>query len=36
LMEFLSTFSADPNNVADTLKYEEASKQMRSITESII
>lgn len=35
LMEFLSTFSADPNNVADTLKYEEASKQMRSITESI-
>jgi pyruvate, water dikinase len=35
LLKFLSSFYADPDNVADTLKYEEASKEMRGIVESI-
>lgn len=35
LMEFLSNFSADPNDVADTLKFEEASKTMRRLVESV-
>jgi len=35
LKEFLKDFNADPNNVADTLKFEEASERMRSIVESI-
>jgi len=34
LLKFLSTFRADPDNVADTLKFEEASKEMRKIVES--
>lgn len=35
LLKFLDTFHADPNSVADTLKYEEASEKMRTIVESI-
>ena len=35
LLKFLSTFRADPDNLADTLKFEEASKEMRRIVESI-
>lgn len=35
LLEFLNSFHADPDNVADTLKYEEAGKEMRTIVESI-
>lgn len=35
LASFLKTFHADPDNVADTLKYEEASRVMRGILESI-
>ena len=35
LLRFLSTFHADPDNVADTLKFEAASKEMRAIVESI-
>ena len=35
LLKFLSSFHADPDNVADTLKFEEASKEMRAIVESI-
>jgi pyruvate, water dikinase len=35
LLEFLDTFRADPDNVADTMKYEEASQTMRNIAESI-
>lgn len=35
LLEFLSNFSADPNDVADTLKFEEASKTMRRLVESV-
>jgi len=35
LLKFLDTFHADPNNVADTLKYEEASNTMRALVESV-
>lgn len=35
LVHFLKTFNADPDNVADTLKYDEASKVMRGMVESI-
>jgi len=35
LLKFLSSFHADPDNVADTLKFEAASKEMRNIVESI-
>ena len=35
LSKFLSTFHADPDNVADTPKFEVASKEMRRIVESI-
>lgn len=35
LTEFLKSFHADPNNVADTLKFEEASKKMREMVEAI-
>lgn len=35
LLKFLDTFHADPNNVADTLKYEEASNAMRALVESV-
>ena len=30
LLKFLNSFHADPDNVADTLKFEEASKELRS------
>lgn len=35
LLEFLGSFHADAEKVEDTLKFEEASKTMRSIVESI-
>jgi pyruvate,water dikinase len=35
LLEFLKTLQADPDSVADTPKFEAASKEMRSIVESI-
>ncbi|HON84568.1 MAG TPA: PEP/pyruvate-binding domain-containing protein [Syntrophorhabdaceae bacterium] len=35
LLKFLEDFHADPNNVAETLKFEEASEKMRAIVESI-
>ncbi len=35
LLKFLSTFSADPNDVVDTMKFEEASQKMRGIVESV-
>ena len=35
LRNFLSTFHADADNVADTLKFEAASQEMRKIAESI-
>ena len=35
LLAFLKTFQGDPNNVADTPKFDVASKEMRSIVESI-
>ncbi|HNS15132.1 MAG TPA: PEP/pyruvate-binding domain-containing protein [Syntrophorhabdaceae bacterium] len=35
LLKFLDTFHADPNNVADTLRYEEASNTMRALVESV-
>jgi len=35
LLKFLDDFHADPNNVADTLKYEEASNRMRALIESV-
>lgn len=35
LLQFLKTFKADPNNVADTMKFEAASVEMRRIAESI-
>ncbi len=35
LLKFLETFHADPNNVADTLKFEEASNAMRAMVESV-
>ena len=35
LLKFLSSFYADPDNMTDTLKFEEASKEMRAIAESI-
>lgn len=34
LLRFLSSFHADPDNVAHTLKFDAASKEMRSIVES--
>jgi len=35
LLKFLSSFHADPDNVGDTLKFDEASRKMRAIAESI-
>lgn len=35
LLKFLSSFHADPDNIADILKFEAASKEMRSVVESI-
>jgi pyruvate,water dikinase len=35
LLEFLKSFKADADNVADTMKFEAASKEMRTIAESI-
>jgi pyruvate, water dikinase len=35
LLKFLSAFQGDPDNVADTMKFEEASREMRRIVESI-
>lgn len=35
LEEFLGAFAADPENVADTLKFEEASRKMRALAESV-
>lgn len=35
LLEYLKGFNADPDRVADTLKFDEASVEMRRITESI-
>jgi pyruvate,water dikinase len=35
LLEYLKGFNADPDRVADTLKFDEASIEMRRITESI-
>jgi pyruvate, water dikinase len=35
LLEYLKDFNADPDRVADTLKFDEASVEMRRITESI-
>jgi pyruvate,water dikinase len=35
LLEYLKGFNADPDRVADTLKFDEASIEMRCITESI-
>jgi pyruvate, water dikinase len=35
LLQFLKTFNADANNVADTMKFEKASNEMRKIVESV-
>lgn len=35
LLEFLANFRGDPDSVADTVKYDSASREMRSIVESI-
>lgn len=35
LLTFLNTFGADADNVADTMKFEEASQKMRDIAESV-
>jgi pyruvate, water dikinase len=35
LLKFLETFQADPDSVSDTLKFEEASAQMRKRVESV-
>lgn len=35
LVSYLKTFNADPDNMTDTLKFEEASKVMRGMVESI-
>jgi pyruvate,water dikinase len=35
LLSFLKTFKADANNVADTLKFEAASNELRKIVESV-
>lgn len=35
LTKFLSTFQADPDDVRDTLKFEEASTRMRRMVESV-
>jgi pyruvate,water dikinase len=35
LLKFLSSFHADADNVSDTLKFEEASKELRAISESV-
>jgi pyruvate,water dikinase len=35
LLEYLKGFNADPDRVADTLKFDDASIEMRRITESI-
>jgi len=34
ILKYLSTFKADPHNIADTMKYEEASQIIRGIVES--
>lgn len=34
LLKYLGSFRADPDSLADTLKFEEASKELRAITES--
>jgi pyruvate, water dikinase len=34
VLRYLSTFSADPDNLRDTMKFEEASKAIRGIVES--
>jgi len=34
LLKFLGSFQGDPNNVADTMKFEAASKEMRAIVEA--
>ncbi|MGD0238048.1 MAG: PEP/pyruvate-binding domain-containing protein [Syntrophorhabdales bacterium] len=34
VLKYLSTFSADPDNLRDTMKFEEASKAIRGIVES--
>ena len=34
LLKFLSSFQADPDSIADTLKFEKASEEMRGIVES--
>lgn len=35
LLKFLTTFQADPDNVQDTPKFEEASAKMRAMVESV-
>jgi pyruvate, water dikinase len=35
LVQFLGSFHADPENVSDTLKFDEASQKMRTLVESI-
>jgi pyruvate,water dikinase len=35
LLEFLKTLNADPDNIADTPKYEAASNRMRSLVEQV-
>jgi pyruvate, water dikinase len=35
LLEFLKTLKADPDNIADTPKYETASKRMRGLVEQV-
>jgi len=35
LLEYLKDFNADPDRVADTLKFDEASAEMRRIAESV-
>ena len=34
VLRFLGTFSADPDSLRDTMKFEEASKAIRGIVES--
>ena len=36
LLKYLENFKADPNNIADTLKYDKASQDIREIVESIM
>jgi pyruvate,water dikinase len=35
LLDFLKTLNADPDNIADTPKYEAASKRMRALVEQV-